>query len=75
MTGSPPPRTDSDVDSLPAGLAARLAKIPGIGLKENEPLASHTSMGVGGPARWFITVDRSKMEALAAARDEKEAQR
>ncbi len=25
------------------------------GLKQHEPLAQHTTLGVGGPARWFVT--------------------
>lgn len=45
--------------------SSSIEAIPGISLRPNEPLASHTSMGVGGPARWFIEVDeRSALAPL-----------
>lgn len=37
--------------------------IAGITILRDEPLARHTTMGVGGPARFFVTVD--EVEALA----------
>src|SRR5687767_8967310 len=36
---------------------SKLAAIPGLQLRENEPLGKHVSMGVGGPARWFVVAD------------------
>ncbi len=47
-----------------------LRDMPGVTLLRDEPLARHTTMGVGGPARWFVTVDEpAALEpALAAVR-------
>lgn len=46
-------------------LTARLAALGGIEVRENEPLARHTTMGVGGPARWLVTPET--IPALQAA--------
>lgn len=40
-----------------ATLESRLAALAAIAVRHDEPLAPHTSMGVGGPARWFIEVE------------------
>ncbi|MGI5818357.1 MAG: UDP-N-acetylmuramate dehydrogenase [Armatimonadota bacterium] len=45
--------TQSDVD-LSYCLARRLREIPGLELKENEPLSRHTSFGIGGPADLLV---------------------
>lgn len=36
-----------------------LFDIPGVRVLRDEPLARHTTMGVGGPARFFVTVEDS----------------
>lgn len=41
----------------------KLAAIPGLEVRENEPLAKHVTMGVGGPARLFLVP--AHPEALA----------
>jgi len=51
---------------------SQLAAIHGVSIKPNELMSAHTSMGVGGAARWFVTVeDRSALikvlEILRAA--------
>ncbi len=40
----------------------RLKAITSVRLKKDEPMSAHTSMGVGGPARWFVEVH--DLEAL-----------
>ena len=39
-----------------------IATIPGVQIREREPMAQHVSMGVGGPARWFVVIE--EMDAL-----------
>ncbi|MEA3403895.1 MAG: UDP-N-acetylmuramate dehydrogenase [Armatimonadota bacterium] len=41
--------TRSDID-VTRSLARRLAPIPGLEIREGEPLSRHTSFGIGGPA-------------------------
>jgi UDP-N-acetylmuramate dehydrogenase len=45
-------------------LLERLEAIPGLEIRENESLARHTTMGVGGPARWFLVAEGA--DALTA---------
>lgn len=49
-------RMDQKQDLETLGIA--LAAIPGLAIREREPLSAHTSMGAGGPARYFVEVDR-----------------
>lgn len=42
---------------LRTSLEEAIASLEGIRVSQNERLSLHTSMGVGGPARWFIVVD------------------
>lgn len=37
-------------------IASRLAGVPGLLLRENEPLANRTTLRIGGPARYFCEV-------------------
>lgn len=60
------------IDSTPMTQAApdatlfdQLAAIKGVEIAPDEPLARHVTMGVGGPARWFVTLD--SVEAAQAA--------
>jgi len=55
--------TQKDVD-LSCHLVRQLRRIPGVELKENEPLARHTSFGIGGPADLLVVP--STPEALCA---------
>ncbi|MGC9317075.1 MAG: UDP-N-acetylmuramate dehydrogenase [Armatimonadota bacterium] len=41
--------TESEIDTT-RSLARRLATIPGLEIRESEPLSRHTSFGIGGPA-------------------------
>jgi UDP-N-acetylmuramate dehydrogenase len=50
---------------LPEALAKRLAAIPCLTVRENEPLSRHTRFALGGPAR--ILADAGSEAALAAA--------
>lgn len=43
-----------------SGIEEALAGIQGVAVIENEPLASHVTMRVGGPARWFVTVESAQ---------------
>ncbi len=43
-----------------------LASLPADRLKENEPLASHVNIRIGGPARWFFEAKSSKDISAAA---------
>ena len=45
----------------------RLTKMLGEALKQNEPMARHTTLKVGGPARWFWAA--SDVDALARVLD------
>jgi UDP-N-acetylmuramate dehydrogenase len=48
-------------------LTARLKALAGIRLDENEPLAGHITMGVGGPARWLAQAESPEaLEGLLA---------
>jgi UDP-N-acetylmuramate dehydrogenase len=53
------------LSSTSSTVIEKIAAIPGVELREHEPLARHVSMGVGGPARWFAVIDH--LEALQAA--------
>jgi UDP-N-acetylmuramate dehydrogenase len=53
-----------DVD-VTCRLTRRLRRIPGLELKEDEPLSRHTSFGIGGPADLLLIP--SSPEALRAA--------
>lgn len=57
-------------DLSPQRIQDLLAGVAGLELRENEPLAKHTTMGVGGPARWFATAESPEglESALAALR-------
>lgn len=44
--------------TLEGALERRLAGIGGLDVRRGEPLANHTSMGVGGTADWFVEVGR-----------------
>jgi UDP-N-acetylmuramate dehydrogenase len=69
---NPVPKQPSSMPSgphhdLPATIAA-LIENGGLDCRRDEPLSSHVSMGVGGPARWLITVERHEaLEPLLAA--------
>ena len=51
-------RTSKISRSAGPELSEALEGLEGIRVERDAPLATRTSMGVGGPARWFIEVDR-----------------
>jgi UDP-N-acetylmuramate dehydrogenase len=53
-----------DADTTLDSVGARLRAIGGLAVCENEPMGKHLSMGVGGPARWFVVAET--IDALAA---------
>ena len=46
-------------------LAGALRRIPGLEVRENEPMKRHTTFRIGGPAR-LMALPRSRKEAAAA---------
>ena len=46
-------------------LASALRRIPGLEVRENEPMKRHTTFRIGGPAR-LMALPRSRKEAAAA---------
>ena len=48
-------------------LASALRRIPGLEVRENEPMKRHTTFRIGGPAR-LMALPRSRKEAAAAVR-------
>lgn len=44
-------------NSVASEIVEKISGISGALLREHEPLAKHLSMGVGGPARWFVVLD------------------
>ncbi|MFQ7856343.1 MAG: hypothetical protein ACLRIS_15645 [Flavonifractor plautii] len=48
-------------------LAGALRRIPGLEVRENEPMKRHTTFRIGGPAR-LMALPRSRKEAAAAVR-------
>ena len=53
-------------------LASALRRIPGLEVRENEPMKMHTTFRIGGPAR-LMALPRSRKEAAAAVRAATEA--
>ena len=53
-------------------LASALRRIPGLEVRENEPMKRHTTFRIGGPAR-LMALPRSRKEAAAAVRAATEA--
>lgn len=52
-------------------LEPRLASLEGVRLLADEPLSRHTSMGVGGPADWFIEIGKkASLHPVLEALDE-----
>ena len=48
-------------------LASALRRIPGLEVRENEPMKRHTTFRIGGPARLMV-LPRSRKETAAAGR-------
>ena len=53
-------------------LAGALRRIPGLEVRENEPMKRHTTFRIGGPAR-LMALPRSRKEAAAAVQAATEA--
>ena len=53
-------------------LASALRRIPGLEVRENEPMKRHTTFRIGGPARLMV-LPRSRKETAAAVRAATEA--
>lgn len=55
------PASESPISPTPArSLDVALHGLSGVRVLRDEPLARHTSMGVGGPADWFIDVQEKR---------------
>ena len=64
-------RAPQPMDQRHEALAAAIARDTGLAVRRDEPLASHTTLRIGGPADLFVTVNTvdDLVTALALARE------
>ncbi len=65
------PSTPQQLDERYAALTAAIARDMGLAVRRDEPLASHTTLRIGGPADLFVAVSNVEdlVSALALARE------